>query len=89
MRLPAAVTFKAEMHEKASQSAAPDSEAGELALSQARARNVDQISAWAAPDGHILWTLANHGWLDFTLNWVATVSRAGVQHFFVATLDDK
>jgi len=90
-RPPAAVTFKAEIHKELA--AAPDVTWGEseylYQAVAAMALDVEQISAWAAPDGHILWTLTNHGWLDFTLNWVATVSRAGVEHFFVATLDDK
>lgn len=48
-----------------------------------------QIKAWAAPDGHIMWTLANYSWLDFVLNWIAAVDLAGVDHFFVACLDDR
>jgi hypothetical protein len=84
----AAVTFKAEVRKKLS--LAPNATSKEAVWSNhIRALNVEQIKAWAAPDGHILWTLANHGWLDFTLNWVATVTRSGVQNFFVATLDDK
>lgn len=82
------ITFKAEVRKKLS--LAPNATSKEAVWSNhIRALNVEQIKAWAAPDGHILWTLANHGWLDFTLNWVATVTRSGVQNFFVATLDDK
>lgn len=50
---------------------------------------VKQINGYAAPDGHILWTLANLSWLDFVLNWVAAVNLAGIDHFFVATMDDR
>ena len=50
---------------------------------------IKQIKAWAASDGHILWTLANFGWLDFVLNWIAAVNLAGIDHFFVATLDSR
>ena len=48
-----------------------------------------QIKAWAAPDGHIMWTLANYSWLDFVLNWIASVDLAGVDYYFVACLDDR
>ena len=50
---------------------------------------IKQIKAWAAPDGHIVWTLANYSWLDFVLNWIAAVDLAGIDHFFIATLDDQ
>ena len=50
---------------------------------------IKQIKAWAAPDGHIVWTLANFSWLDFVLNWIAAVNFAGIDHFFVATLDSR
>lgn len=48
---------------------------------------VKQIKFWAAHDGYILWTLANFSWLDFVLNWIAAVDQAGIDNFFVASLD--
>lgn len=57
--------------------------------SKADSLRMKQIKAWAAPDGHIMWTLANFSWLDFVLNWIAAVDLAGIDHFFVATLDDR
>lgn len=54
-----------------------------------RAASVYQAKQWAASDGLVLWTLANYGWRDFALNWVATVNHAGIEHWFIATLDEK
>ena len=56
---------------------------------QERQYIIDQIRKWAAPDGHVVWTLANFGWLEFVLNWVAAVNLAGIDHFFVASLDSR
>lgn len=54
-----------------------------------RAIIAQQAKSFAAEDGTVLWTLANFSWLEFVLNWVAMVRRAGIEHFFVATLDDE
>ena len=48
-----------------------------------------RVQEWAAADGLVLWTLANYGWLEFAANWIASVRRAGVEHFFVAALDER
>jgi len=47
----------------------------------------EQVLHFAADDGLVLWTLANFSWLEFVLNWVASLRRAGVANFFVACLD--
>lgn len=59
------------------------------ALDSQRVLLAQKARGFAAKDGTVLWTLANLSWLEFVLNWVATVQKANVSHYFVATLDDE
>lgn len=48
-----------------------------------------EAKGYASKSGFVLWTLANSSWLEFVLNWVKMVKKAGIENFFVATLDDE
>ena len=42
-----------------------------------------------AQDGILLFTMANHHYTDFALNWAYHVRAAGITGYLVAALDDK